>query len=145
MSNLIDRRSNEEAAPFVTGLADAVLQEIIQLLDRLLETGKPGMIDLHSLPMTDADRGLLREKLGEGEVDVRLKVAGSSTVEETGTAGVWWVRHEGGDGRLAAEIIEVTRVPDILLSHVDDIREGRARLIDDSTKMHDVGTEEIAG
>lgn len=145
MSTLIDRRSNDGAAPYVTGIAEAVMREIVQLLDRLVSSGKPGMIDLHSLPMTDADRELLRRRLGEGEVAARLKVAGASTVEETGIAGVWWVRHEGNDGRLAAEIIEITRVPDILMSHVDDIKESKARLTDELGGTDDVGAEEIAG
>ena len=144
MSNLIDRRAPENTTPFVTGLADAVLREIAELLDTLIETGETGIIDLHSLPMTDADRDMLKEGLGEGEVRVDLDVAGPSRIEETGTAGVWWVRHEGADGRIAAELIEVTRIPEILLSHPDDIKEGRTRLREHLDEAGETGTEELA-
>ena len=111
-----------------TGLADAVLREIAGLLRRLIETGEEGAIDLRSLPMTDADRHQLKTRLGAGEVHATLDVAGSSTVEETAIPGVWWVRHEGADGRVANEQIAVTRIPAILISHPDDLAVGAVRL-----------------
>ncbi|MEZ5954747.1 MAG: hydrogenase expression/formation C-terminal domain-containing protein [Hyphomonas sp.] len=132
-------------APYTTGLANAVLREISELLDRLVTTGEAGSIDLHSLPMTDGDREQLKEKLGTGEVSVKLDVAGSSTLDETGIAGVWWVRHEGGDGRLAAEIIEITHVPAILLSHRDDMIAGLNRLDELLDAPADMDTEDMTG
>lgn len=144
MSNLIDSRATSNPKPFLTGLADSVLREIPAMLDRLIETGEPGAIDLHSLPMTDADREELRERLGVGEVHVELEVSGLSRIDETGIPGVWWVRHEGAEGKLAAELIEVTQVPAILLSHPDDMKAGRRRLEELLEESDDMGTEELS-
>jgi hydrogenase-1 operon protein HyaF len=116
------------AQSFKSGLADAVLREIPVLMQRLSETGEGGIIDLRSLPMTDSDRQELAAKLGEGEVKAFLDVSGASTVFETQFAGVWWVRHEGADGRVAAEQVVVARVPEILLAHPADIAAAQLRL-----------------
>jgi hydrogenase-1 operon protein HyaF len=113
-----------------TGLAEAILEEIAELLQRLIETGEEGAIDLRGLPMTDTDRHRLKERLGSGEVRATLDVAGPSTVEETAIPGVWWVRHEGADRRVANEQIAVTRIPAILITHPEDLAVGAARLQD---------------
>jgi len=118
------------AASHRTGLAHALLREIAWLLNRLNETGEEGAIDLRSLPMTDADREELKELLGSGEVSANLEVAGASSVEETGFAGVWWVRHFAGDERVVSEQIVVTRVPEILIAHRDDITAASKRIME---------------
>lgn len=112
----------------LTGLADAVLREIETLLAALIETGADGAVDLRSLPMTDADRADLKRRLGVGEVRAALEISGPSSVEETEIPGVWWIRHEDGAGQVASELIAVTRVPEILISHPDDIAAGAGRL-----------------
>jgi hydrogenase-1 operon protein HyaF len=113
-----------------TGLAQVVLHEIAVLLDRLADAGEAGAIDLRSLPMTDGDRVELEERLGRGEVEATLNVAGVSKVWETRHAGVWWVRHLGEGNRVAAEEIAVTRAPEILLTHPADVRAAAALLRD---------------
>ncbi len=128
MSHKIFEAPPPDPAGFTTGLADAVLPEIAALLDDLIENGNEGAIDLRSLPMTDADRDALREKLGTGEVRATLQVAGASTVEETAIRGVWWIRHEAADGQVANEHIAITLLPDILCTHPGDLPQARARL-----------------
>jgi len=128
MSHKIFEAPPPDPAGFTTGLADAVLPEIAALLDELIENGNEGAIDLRSLPMTDADRDALREKLGTGEVRATLQVAGASTVEETAIRGVWWIRHEAADGQVANEHIAITLLPDILRTHPGDLPQARARL-----------------
>lgn len=91
------------------------------MLVKLAEAGDTGSIDLRSLPMTDADRDELEERLGRGEVQADLSVAGTSQVWETGYSGVWWIRHLGAGDKIAAEEIAVTNVPEILVSHSADI------------------------
>ena len=118
----------DPAADFRTGLARSLLREIAQHLDRLAATGEAAAIDLRSLPMTDADRRELDEALGHGDVAAMLDVAGESEIRETGYAGVWWVRHFGADGKIAAERIEICTVPDILITHESDIAAAGARL-----------------
>ena len=109
-------------------MAATVLQEITQLLAKLADTGAAGSIDLRSLPMTDADRDELEERLGRGEVQADLSVAGNSQVWETGYSGVWWIRHLGAGDKIAAEEIAVTNVPEILVSHSADIATAALRI-----------------
>jgi hydrogenase-1 operon protein HyaF len=112
----------------LSGNAAALLQEISTLLSRLLENGETGSLDLKSLPLTAADRLWLSEQLGEGEVEIALEVAGPSTIRETALPGVWWITHRGQGGKVLSEFIEVTRMPDIVLPAVEDIRDGLKRL-----------------
>ena len=51
-----------ERAEIRTGLAQSVLREIAQHLSVLAAEGETEAIDLHSLPMTAADRGELEEQ-----------------------------------------------------------------------------------
>ncbi len=114
-----------------TGLAQSVLREIVQRLSVLATKGESGAIDLHSLPMTQADRGELEESLGRGDVEATLNVAGTSEIWETRYSGVWWLRHFGADDKIATERIEITAVPEILVTHKADITAAAARLCDD--------------
>jgi HupH hydrogenase expression protein, C-terminal conserved region len=118
-------------ADFSTGMAKSLMREVARHLDALAKSGETAAIDLRSLPMTETDREELEEELGRGDVAVALDVAGRSEIWETGYAGVWWVRHYGGDDRVAAERIEITTVPDIIVTHRADIEAAAARLRDD--------------
>ncbi len=111
-----------------TGIADSLIREIADQLDNLARTGEVAAIDLRSLPMTEADRVELAERLGRGEVDILFNVAGTSEAWETNYAGVWWVRHRGADDRIAAERIEIAPVPDMLTVSGEDIAMAAARL-----------------
>lgn len=110
------------------GGVTALLHEIVTLLERLATAGEPAAIDLRSLPMSSQDRSELRSALGEGEVQATLNAGGSSTIRETGVPGVWWVEHHDRQGELIAELLEVTRVPDILASATDEIATGARTL-----------------
>ncbi len=111
-----------------TGMAQSILREISLALSVLAATGTRDAIDLRSLPLTLADREELEAALGRGDVGVVLEAAGKSEIWETRFTGVWWLRHFGGDGRVAAEVIEVTPVPDILSAHPEDISAAATRM-----------------
>lgn len=116
-----------------TGMAQVLLREIAARLATLTASGLDDAIDLRSLPMSEADRDELEARLGQGEVSAVVTVAGldaagTSEVWETAISGVWWVRHRGADGHVASEEIVVTRIPEILVTHPDDTRDGLARL-----------------
>jgi hydrogenase-1 operon protein HyaF len=102
-------------------LSDAVFAELAHALTRLAETGEETVVDLRSLPLGPNDLTALADRLGTGEVTCALEVAGRSEVRETGFAGVWWVRHFGAGDEVAAEEVQVTRIPEILVSHSDDV------------------------
>jgi HupH hydrogenase expression protein, C-terminal conserved region len=123
--------NNNELAKIRTGLAQSVLREIAELLSVLVAEGETGAIDLHSLPMTPEDRSELEESLGRGDVEAILNVAGTSEVWETRYSGVWWVRHFGADDKIAAERIEITALPEILLTDNADIAAAAERLRED--------------
>jgi hydrogenase-1 operon protein HyaF len=113
-----------------TGLLEAVLREIGGQLERLAaDPTYNEAIDLRSLPVTEADRAELKQRLGEGEVRATLLVAGETLVTETIFPGVWWIAHKGEAGAVVAEQIVVARVPEILQAHPDDIALSAARLI----------------
>jgi hydrogenase-1 operon protein HyaF len=112
-----------------TGMAQSLLREVAQGLAALAATGTPTAVDLRSLPMTGADREELEQALGRGDVAVTLDAAGRTEIWETRFAGVWWLRHFGGDDRIAAEVIEITTVPDIVTAHLDDIGAASLRLL----------------
>lgn len=108
-------------AGFRTGMAESLLSEIAERLADLADSGEASAIDLRSLPMTPSDTEELEERLGRGDVAAALDVAGRSEVWETRYAGVWWVRHFGAGDTIAAERIEITAVPEMLVTHGADI------------------------
>ena len=130
----------DNAAPCLseraTGMALSVLAEISRMLETLADSGEPGFIDLRSLPLSDADRAQLEALLGRGEVQLELELAGASEVWETSYSGVWWTRHRGAGGKIAAEEISVCRIPEILISHPVDIEAAAGRLRQELETTH---------
>lgn len=110
-----------------TGMAEAVLREIQALLENFGVSGETAAIDLAGIPLTRADREALEERLGRGEVEATLDVAGRSDIWETACSGVWWVRHLGGDA-IASELIEIAEVPEILKANRTDAAAAARRL-----------------
>lgn len=131
-SSFADLSGMPETAPMSaaepSAMAAAVLKELEALLEQLLQTGEGGSIDLRSLPLSPADRGVLESTLGRGELEIVLEAGGQSRLTETGLPGVWWVRHQDEAGATAAEFIEVAWVPEIVPAHPDDVRDGLERL-----------------
>ncbi|MCE1237000.1 MAG: hydrogenase expression/formation protein [Hyphomicrobiales bacterium] len=123
-------------------LADAVLAEIATALARLAEADEETTIDLKSLPLGPGDLAHLAETLGEGEVRCDLDVAGRSEVRETRFAGVWWIRHFGLDDTVAVEEIAVTRLPEILMSHPDDVARAAKALAEVAARPAPLADEE---
>ena len=115
-------------APSPAANAPALLREIAAALDALLLSGRRHCIDLGSLPLSTADRDLLREALGTGEIRMELVALGSSRIEETGVPGVWWVRHSSEDGILLTESLEICHVPEIVPADTTGIANGLQRL-----------------
>jgi hydrogenase-1 operon protein HyaF len=106
----------------------AILSELVTLLERLVNDETPGAIDLRSLPMSPQDRAELQRVLGDGEVQAIVTAQGLSKMRETRVPGVWWVEHFDQSGELIAELIEVSRVPQILASAPDEIAAGARAL-----------------
>lgn len=107
----------------MTGNAIPILHEIAALLENLAHTGAGGSIDLGSMPMLPGDRAILEEVLGRGEVSAEIDALGPSHVRETALRGVWWVTHCNDAGETLADLIEVARLPSILATPDEDVRE----------------------
>lgn len=111
-----------------SGMAPALLRELEVALDSLMREGTCHVVDLSTLPMGEADRGLLESVLGEGELHMDLDALGHTRIRESSIPGIWWVRHESPDGKVLADHIEVAHVPDIVPAHDFDVLAGMARL-----------------
>lgn len=112
----------------LTGNAAAVLREIAARLESLARSGENGVIDLGALPLSPADKAWLAEQLGTGEVEIKLDLDGPSDVRETRYAGVWWLVHRNPRNVVTGEFIEITRVPELVMAHPDDIISGSESL-----------------
>ena len=93
-----------------------LLHEIKHALDNLIESGKTTIIDLRSLPLAPGEEDKILNTLGQGEVQAQLNALGVSVVYETGYPGVWIVTHYNDEQNVISRFIEVTTMPEILLS-----------------------------
>jgi len=126
------------------GLRDnvrAILQEIATLLNSQLESGasvangETVAIDIRSLPLLPGDYEALEDALGTGEVSAEFDGGfGPTEIFETGISGVWWIKHFNEEGEIGAEFIEIARIPDILLSQEEDMRDDLQALRE---RLHD--------
>jgi HupH hydrogenase expression protein, C-terminal conserved region len=105
----------------VGGGLSAILREISELLERLAQYDETAAIDLRSLPFSPTDYKSLREFLGDGEVEITLNVDGLSQVRETGFPGVWWVEHRNPEDELVAELLEITNIPEIVVTEREEV------------------------
>lgn len=120
--------SNNAAHNGLSGNAEPLLYELAALIERLLQQGQIGAIDLSALPLTTADIEWLREQLGSGEISMTLDSQGTSTLQETALPGVWWVTHYNEQGGVLTQLLEVTFVPELAKAHADDVHNGYERL-----------------
>lgn len=132
MSRLNDisiRVEPPEKATSNLAVATAVLREVQRLLARFLATGEPGSIDLRAQPhMEPATYRRLRHALMAGEVTALVDADIKVEVTETQYSGVWWLTHRNADDEIVTEVIDITLIPDILRTHVAEIRAGLKRL-----------------
>lgn len=117
----------------VSDLLKVLLEELMDMVVALVETGATNFLELKSLPLTANDLEQLRLILGKGEVEAIITALGPTHVSETLIPGVWWVTHKNSNDQVINEFIEVTSLPEILLTqheelwHSADVMEGRLR------------------
>jgi hypothetical protein len=110
-------------------MIDALLGEVASLLERLLTQGEDGAIDLLGLPLSPSCIASLEQRLGRGDVSVRIDTCGLSEIHETSCPGVWWTEHADETGRVIGLLIEVALAPAILAADRTDIERGRQKLL----------------
>lgn len=114
----------------IGGGVKALGHEILARLERLAESGENSAIDLKSLPMAPDEFAGIKRMLGEGEIDVTIDLDGPTRIRETAYPGVWWVQHQGKDGRILSEYIEIARFPDFLSAQPEHIKDAVRHLQD---------------
>ena len=70
----------------------------------------------------------IKDILSNGEVTALIEAEVNVEIRETQYAGVWWLTHHNEQGGIVTELIEVSRIPGILASHVSDMHAGLKRL-----------------
>ncbi len=104
--------------------ASAILHEIADLMQQLIDSGKGGVIDLNTIPLSPDNYQHLEQVLAQGEVSATLSMLGRSSIIETRFTGVWWIKHFDENEHLVTELIEVASIPEILKSDPRDIADG---------------------
>lgn len=127
MNTLADIRIHVDEMPQAEN-ARALLRELENHLQRLIETGETARIDLGSLPLNPADHELLEQVLGHGEVIATVDSLGVSEISDTAIPGIWRIEYYNSDEVLVAEFIEVTGCPEVLQTPVDDLKDGLSAL-----------------
>ena len=105
-----------------------LLHQIKHAIKNLLENNENEIIDLRSIPLAPGEEDKLLEILGEGEVNAQLNALGLSDVIETQYSGVWLVTHHNDENEIISRHIEITYMPEILLSQKEDINLAYGRL-----------------
>jgi len=105
-----------------------LLHQIKHALQNLLENNVSEIIDLRSIPLAPGEEDRLLEILGEGEINAQLNALGLSSVIETLYNGVWLLTHHNDENEIISRHIEITYMPEILLSQKEDISMAYDRL-----------------
>jgi hydrogenase-1 operon protein HyaF len=114
-----------------------LLLQIEQGLQDLKGGGATTSIDLGAMPFSSRDEEDLRRQLGEGEVSATLKAFGLTLIQETGLPAVWLIEHQDTEGRRLTLHLEVTRIPEILVTPEGDIADALVVLKEANTTPED--------
>ena len=128
IENLSDIKVEAQQSAQETGNLPGILAEITFALEQLLKNRKPHCIDLLAMPWSPGEQEKLENYLGQGEVRVELNALGKSTFTESQYSGVWLVSHFNDDGELIGKLIEISYLPEMILSQTEDIKNSLERL-----------------
>ena len=131
------RVETPQAAPYQAQNALPVLHQIRHALNRLVETGESTVIDLSAIPFGPGDREQLLDKLGEGEVQATVSSLGDTHIQETAYPGVWQVQYLAPTGEELAHHIEITLLPTLLSSPLEDVADAARALSNELNTEHD--------
>ncbi len=98
-----------------------LLHEIKHALNNLVDSGETTIIDLRSIPLAPGEEEKMLNILGRGEIQAEFNALGLSEIFETQYAGVWVTTHYNEDDEIIGRFIEITTIPDIICSQIEDI------------------------
>lgn len=101
-----------------------LLHEIAHALQRLHLEGTVTTLDLNAIPFGPGDERQMIDFLGRGEVSAKLEAMGDSHIWESAYPGVWVIEHRNTSGERIAFQIEISRLPSIIETRLEDIDEG---------------------
>ena len=132
----------EEAAHGAARTANLrpLLIQVEQALAKLRDDGRDTVIDLGSMPFSEQDEADLRELLGNGEVSATLDAFGPTLIQETRFAGVWLVEHKDAEQRRLTLHLQITRIPDLLVTPEGDLADSESALRDLNNDFPDAMT-----
>jgi hydrogenase-1 operon protein HyaF len=114
--NSIEIRVEQDTTTLIVSL----LHQIQHALHQLITTNETTCIDLQHLFLSSQEEEQLVNFLGKGEVEARLNALGESIMQETRYSGVWLVEHYNPDAALTNRYLEITWLPSILSSPLED-------------------------
>ena len=107
----------------------ALFIELQAYLTQLQQTGETTTIDVRAL-LSQSECARLRERLGQGELSATLQAFGPSIIQETRIPGVWHVEHRNAEDQPIAELLMVTRCPEIMMTPEESLSDGQTLLAD---------------
>lgn len=109
--------------------APALLSELLQALKDLYEKGEEHIIYINKLPLSEEDREVLLDILGNGQVKIRMET-NTQRVEwrETGISGVWIGVFYDREDKPLLETLEVCYFPPLAKAQREDVKEAISRL-----------------
>lgn len=114
----------------LTWNVEPLLHEIRHALDQLINSNETSAIDLRSIPLAPGEEEKILATLGKGEVQATLDILGPSEVYETHYSGVWIVTHYNDDEQIISRFIEISNLPEILCSQIEDVADAYSQLSD---------------
>lgn len=143
-SNTVFSQFNIQSANELTWNLMPLLHQIKHALQNLLENNISEVIDLRSIPLAPGEEARLLQILGTGEVQVQLNALGPSELIETQYNGVWLITHYNDENEIISRHIEITRMPEILLSQTQDMSDAfqqLTELLDEQSEQPDQPTD----
>ena len=109
--------------------APALLMELLQALKDLHEKGEEHIIYINKLPLSEEDREVLLDILGDGQVKIKVET-NTQRVEwrETGISGIWIGVFYDREDKPLLETLEVCYFPSLAKAQREDVEEGILRL-----------------
>jgi len=129
-SNTVFSQFNIQSANELTWNVMPLLHQIRHALQNLLDNNISEVIDLRSIPLAPGEEDRILQILGTGEVQAKLNALGPSELMETKFNGVWLVTHYNDENEIISRHIEITRMPEILLSQTQDMSDAFQQLTD---------------
>ncbi len=118
-----------------------ILNEIAQAIEDFIKTGQNHIIYTNKIPLSEGDKALILDILGEGSIKIEYKTKREYiTFKETSLIGVWLGVVHDVERKPILEILEINDFPSILKAPKEDMEESLKRL---KSTIEDVNQEKF--